>query len=233
MHSSLFTRRHWLTQAGLGFGAWALLDLLERESQAAAPLAPVSETANPLAPKPPHFPAKAKSVIFLMMAGGPSQMETFDPKPVLNQLSGQRMPASFGTIPAQFTDVTKRPLLGCKLKFRPCGQSGLPISEAFPCLQDHADRLAVVRSCYHDAFNHGPAQYALLTGQWATFGTARSSAVALASVSRGVAGGWANGVWTRRPLPSYTGPVGEVAAAAVPVSAQTATRTRASRVSAA
>jgi Protein of unknown function (DUF1501) len=159
MPSPSFTRRHWITQAGLGFGAWALLDLLERDGRAA----PAGD--NPLAPKPPHFPAKAKSVIFLMMAGGPSQMETFDPKPVLNELSGQRLPESFGKIPAQFTDVTKQPLLGYKLKFRKCGQSGIPISEALPCLQEHADKLAVIRSCHHDAFNHGPAQYALLTGQ--------------------------------------------------------------------
>ncbi len=174
MRTSLLTRRHWLTQVGLGFGAWALLDLAEREGRAA------TTGGNPLAPKPPHFPAKAKAVIFLMMAGGPSQMETFDPKPVLNKLSGQLLPASYGSIPAQFTDVTKRPLLGVQLKFRPCGQSGMPISEAFPYLQQHADQLAVIRSCYHDAFNHGPAQYALLTGQarlgwpsvgaWVTYG---------------------------------------------------------------
>src|SRR5207245_2309457 len=94
----------------------------------------IPTAANPLAARPPHFPARAKSVIFLMMAGGPSQMETFDPKPALNQLSGQRMPASFGSIPAQFTDVTKQPLLGCRLKFRECGRSGMPISEAFPHL---------------------------------------------------------------------------------------------------
>src|SRR5437763_15527174 len=115
-----------------------------------------------------------------MMAGGPSQMETFDPKPVLTDLDGQPMPASFGTLPAQCTDVTREPLLGVKLKFRKCGQSGLPISEAFPCLQEHADRLAVIRSCHHDAFNHSPAQYALCTGQsrvgwpsvgaWVTYG---------------------------------------------------------------
>jgi Protein of unknown function (DUF1501) len=170
----LFTRRDWITQVGLGFGSWALLDLLSRDGRA-APL-----PANPLAPKWPHFPAKAKSVIFLMMAGGPSQMETFDPKPALNQLAGQRMPESFGTIPAQFTDVTKQPVLGVKINFRQCGRSGMPISEAFPHLQDHADKLAVIRSCYHDAFNHGPAQYALLTGQsrlgwpsvgsWVTYG---------------------------------------------------------------
>jgi len=159
MVSPLLSRRHLLTRVGLGFGSWALLDLLEREGRAA----PAS--ANPLAPKAPHFRARAKSVIFLMMAGGPSQMETFDPKPGLDRLNGQRMPESFGTIPAQFTDVTRRPLLGVRLKFRPCGQSGIPISEAFPHLQQHADKLAVIRSCYHDAFNHGPAQYALLTGQ--------------------------------------------------------------------
>ena len=100
-----------------------------------------------------------------MMAGGPSQMETFDPKPMLNKLGGQRMPESFGKIPAQFTDVTKQPLLGVKLNFQHCGQSGMPISEAFPYLQEHADKLAVIRSCYHDAFNHSPAQYVLLTGQ--------------------------------------------------------------------
>lgn len=170
----LFTRRDWITQVGLGFGSWALLDLLSRDCRAAP------ADVNPLAPKPPHFSAKAKSVIFLMMAGGPSQMETFDPKPALNELAGQRMPESFGTIPAQFTDVAKQPVLGVKLKFRQCGQSGIPISEAFPHLQDHADKLAVIRSCYHDAFNHGPAQYALVTGQsrlgwpsvgsWVTYG---------------------------------------------------------------
>jgi hypothetical protein len=165
------TRRHWLVRTGLGFGAWALLHLVERDRAVAA---------NPLAARRPHFPAKAKSVIFLMMAGGPSQMETFDPKPTLDRLSGQRMPESFGTIPAQFTDVTKQPLLGVKLKFRRCGESGIPISEALPCLQEHADKLAVIRSCHHDAFNHSPAQYALLTGQsrvgwpslgaWVTYG---------------------------------------------------------------
>src|SRR6185295_8498442 len=119
-------------------------------------------------------------IIFLMMAGGPSQMESFDPKPLLNRLSGQRMPESFGNIPAQFTNPARQPLLGYRLRFQNCGQSGLPISEAYPFLQQHADKLAVIRSCYHDAFNHGPAQYVLTTGQsrmgwpsvgaWVTYG---------------------------------------------------------------
>ncbi len=216
--SGTFTRRDWLSHVGSGIGAWALLDLLEREGRAdllpgpdAGARAGVAPIINPLAPKPPHFPAKARAVIFLMMAGGPSQMETFDPKPVLNTLNGQPMPASFGTIPAQFTDVTKQPLLGCRLVFRNCGASGLPISEAFPHLQHHADDLAVIRSCYHDAFNHGPAQYVLTTGQsrmgwpsvggWITYGLGSvadnlPAMVVLAEPDGKVKGGtpcWGNG----------------------------------------
>src|SRR5688500_15716426 len=138
------SRRHWITNVAGGMGAWALLSLLEREGRAAE-LAPAISgdlaTLNPLRAKPSHFPAKAKSVIFLMMAGGPSQMETLDPKPLLNKLAGQKLPESFGKIPAQFTDVTKELLLGCKIDFQQCGQSGLPISAAFPHLQKHADKL--------------------------------------------------------------------------------------------
>jgi uncharacterized protein (DUF1501 family) len=181
------TRRHWITNVAGGMGAWALLSLLEREGR--ADLAPAISgeggDLNPLRARPPHFPATAKSVIFLMMAGGPSQMETLDPKPVLNKLAGQRMPESFGKIPAQFTDVTKELLLGCRIAFRNCGRSGLPISDAFPHLQRHADKLAVLRSCYHDAFNHSPAQYVLTTGMsrlgypslgaWITYGLGTQS----------------------------------------------------------
>src|SRR5215212_3659440 len=127
------SRRHWITQVAGGMGAWALLSLLECDGLAGT-LAPAisgdkTETLNPLAAKPPHFAAKAKSIIFLMMAGGPSQMESYDPKPVLNKLAGQKMPESFGKIPAQFTDVTKELLLGSRIPFKNHGQSGLPISD--------------------------------------------------------------------------------------------------------
>jgi uncharacterized protein (DUF1501 family) len=201
-----------MSKVGSGIGAWALLDLLEREGSAGllADNLPVT-TRNPLAARPPHYPGRARAVIFLMMAGGPSQMETFDPKPELNRLDGQRLPESFGTIPAQFTDVARRPLLGYRLRFRRCGQAGLPISEAFPHLQNHADKLAVIRSCHHDAFNHGPAQYVLTTGQsrmgfpsvgaWITYGLGSESAdlpalVVLAEPDGKVKGGtpcWGNG----------------------------------------
>lgn len=174
------SRRHWITNVAGGMGAWALLSLLEKEARADLLTTVMPSLGNPLAARPPHFPAKAKSVIFLMMAGGPSQMETFDPKPLLNKMAGQKLPESFGKIPAQFTDVTKESLLGCKIDFQNCGQSGLPVSNAFPHLQQHADKLAVIRSCYHDAFNHSPAQYVLTTGMsrmgfpsvgaWVTYG---------------------------------------------------------------
>src|SRR6266480_4164851 len=100
------SRREFICQSAGGFGGMALAFLLQRDILRAD----VARMINPLAPKKPHMAAKAKSVIFLFMAGGPSQMDTFDPKPLLNRLSGQRMPDSFGTIPAQFTDVTRQPL---------------------------------------------------------------------------------------------------------------------------
>ena len=121
-----FSRRDLFSHLSRGIGAWALLDLLERDGRTDLLAGEHPSIVNPLAAKPPHFAAKAKSVIFLMMAGGPSQMETFDPKPELNKLAGQKMPESFGKIPAQFTDVTRQPLLACKLKFkelRPVGHS--------------------------------------------------------------------------------------------------------------
>jgi hypothetical protein len=166
-----------LRQAGFGFGAWALLDLLVRDGRAAAPRGVI---ANPLAARKPHFPAKAKHVIFLFMQGGPSHVDTFDPKPLLNKLHGKPLPASvIKGLRLQFTkeDAT---VLGCPQKFRRCGQSGLDIADTYPHLQGCADDLAVVRSCWHDSFNHAPAQYMLNTGSprmgrpclgsWVTYG---------------------------------------------------------------
>src|SRR6266403_6404125 len=92
-HESLYTRRDFLSRAGAGFGALALTYLLEQERLLATSAGP---TPNPLSAKPPHFAAKAKSVIFLFMEGGPSHLDTFDPKPKLRELAGQRLPESFG-----------------------------------------------------------------------------------------------------------------------------------------
>ena len=153
-----FSRREFLERSGAGFGMAALTFLLGQEHALSGSF------ANPLASKPQHFPAKAKSVIWLFMAGGPSHLDTFDPKPLLHKLNGQKMPESFGTVNAQFTNVKEAPILASGQTFSKHGQSGLEISGVFPELAKHADDLAVIRSCYHDAFNHSPAQYVVTTG---------------------------------------------------------------------
>jgi uncharacterized protein (DUF1501 family) len=164
----LMSRREMLRRAGLGFGSWALLDLLGRDifgaTQPASGDAASTKILNPLAPKPPHFAAKAKSVIFLFMQGGPSHIDTFDPKPLLAKLHGQPLPPSATEgLQLRFTKMDAL-IHGCKLNFSQCGQSGIEIADSYPNLQKCADDLAVVRSCYHDSFNHSPAQYLMNTG---------------------------------------------------------------------
>src|SRR5262245_11899893 len=154
------SRRDLLRRAGCGFGAWALLDLLTRDGAWADGPRPDS----PLAARPPHVPARARHVIFLFMLGGPSHIDTFDPKPLLNRLHGQPLPASVTEgLRLQFTR-NDAAILGSPQTFRRCGQSGIEIADAYPHLQTCADDLAVVRSCHHDSFNHAPAQYMLNTG---------------------------------------------------------------------
>src|SRR5580692_1958082 len=98
------SRRQILQHAGLGFGALALTGLARRDANASA--------ANPLAPRPPHFAPKAKSVIYLFMHGGPSQVDTFDPKPTLARYDGQPPPKEFHRLQFQFTDVSRQRWLG-------------------------------------------------------------------------------------------------------------------------
>lgn len=178
------SRREMLRRAGLGFGSWALLDLLGRDGFAASGSGAINRPSapppNPLAAKPPHFAAKAKSVIFLFMQGGLSQIDTFDPKPLLAKMHGHPLPPSAtGGLQLRFTKMDAL-IHGCKLNFTRCGQSGLEIADSYPHLQKCADDLAVVRSCYHDSFNHSPAQYLMNTGSarmgrpcmgsWVTYG---------------------------------------------------------------
>lgn len=148
-------RREFLTHAFCGFGSLAFAQMT---AQAAA--------KNPLAPKPPHMPdkAKAKSVIFLFQAGGPSHMETFDPKPLLNQLDGQPRPAEFGEAKYQFVSKTAK-LLGTKRTFKRYGKSGIEVSDLFPHQGSIVDDLAIIRSCHGDMVVHSAAQYQLMTGR--------------------------------------------------------------------
>src|SRR4029077_9896185 len=121
---------------------------------------------DPLAPKPPHFAAKAKAVISLFMQGGPSQVDTFDPKPMLGRFDGHPLPDSFKAddLKLQFMSAAGATVMASPFPFARRGQSGLEISALFPRLAEHADDLAVVRSCYHESFIHGPALSLLYTG---------------------------------------------------------------------
>jgi hypothetical protein len=125
-----------------------------------------SGNLNPLAPKTPHMPdkAKAKAVVFLFMSGGPSHMETFDPKPLLNTLNGQKRPASFGEAKYQFVNYESK-LLGTKRTFKRYGKSGIEVSDLFPYTSECVDDLAVIRSCHGDMVVHSAAQYQLFTGR--------------------------------------------------------------------
>ena len=152
-------RRELLTDAFCGMGSLAYGAILAEEAARAG-------AVNPLAPKPPHMPAKAKakSVIFLFMAGGPSHMETFDPKPLLNKLDGQKRPASFGEAKYQFVQKDAK-LLGTKRTFEKCGKSGIEVSDLMPHTRKVVDELAVIRSCHGDMVVHSAAQYQLMTGR--------------------------------------------------------------------
>ncbi|HWE34991.1 MAG TPA: DUF1501 domain-containing protein [Isosphaeraceae bacterium] len=148
------SRREFLRQAGGGFGALALAWLLNEDR---------ARAEDPLAPKPPHFEGKAKRVIYLFMHGGPSHLETFDPKPDLQRLAGQPLPASFGPV-ATRRKVAHNPLLATKRTFRKCGSSGVEVSDFLPQVARCADDLAVIRSCWADSVNHPQAVYQMNTG---------------------------------------------------------------------
>ena len=160
----------------MGIGALALLDLLGREAGAAD---------NPLAPKiTPHRP-RARAVISLFMHGGPSQVDTFDPKPMLAKYAGQTLPPSFAGLNLEFTKASTAKILASKRTFTKCGQSGLEISDVFQHLHRVADELAVVRSCHHTEFAHAPALYMTNSGTrmmgrpslgaWAAYGLGSES----------------------------------------------------------
>src|SRR5688572_32360551 len=147
------SRRALLSQAGRGFGAVALASMLE----AASP--------NPLLPKPPHAAPKAKNIIYLFMHGGVSHVDTFDPKPELARFSGQTISAEAAKgLKTNRIDFAKALMRGSPWKFNRCGQSGMEISELFPHIGSKADQIALIRSCYGDAFDHAPAIYLRNTG---------------------------------------------------------------------
>src|SRR5437762_8743814 len=150
------SRRKFLQTAGIGIGWLAALDLFHQTAAA--------DTPNPLAPKTPPLRATAKSVISLFMQGGPSQVDTYDPKPLLAKLHGQHPPESFGNEDFQNGKFRDTVILASKRTFKKYGQSGIEVSDLFPSTSERVDDLAIVRSCYQGGFTHSQAQFLINEG---------------------------------------------------------------------
>lgn len=175
------TRRILFKEMGYGIGGMALSSLLA-DSLFGSMLPTMQEggDADPMAPKKPHFPGKAKSIIYLFMAGAPSQVDMFDPKPTLVKFDGDLCPEEL-LKGERFAFIKGRPrLLGSPFKFEQVGKSGQYISELLPHLKTVADDISVIRSMKTDQFNHAPAQIFMNTGHqlpgrpsmgsWLTYG---------------------------------------------------------------
>ncbi len=207
----LTTRRHFFQDCALGVGKIALASLVANKLFADQQ----PQIANPLAPRRSHFRPKVKSVIYLFMAGGPSQLELFDYKPELNRLDGQPIPESFirnRRFAFMNSFTRERPkLLGVNRRFSQHGQSGAWVSELFPHIGSIADEIALCKTVQTEVFNHGPAKLFANTGtaqfgrpsmgSWATYGLGSEAQdlpgfVVLQSGPRGPRGGsplWGSG----------------------------------------
>jgi uncharacterized protein (DUF1501 family) len=208
-HALNITRRHFLRDCQLGFGAIALSSLLPSRVDAA------KDAINPLAPRPPRFPPKAKSVIYLHMTGAPPHLDLFDYKPELIKHNGEDCPESFlkGRRFAFTSGVPK--LLGTPQKFQQHGDSGAWVSAALPNIAGSADDIAIVRSMFTEQFNHAPAELLLYTGSsqfgrpamgsWITYGLgseSRNLPGYIVLVSSGVNPTAGNSLWSNGFLPS-------------------------------
>ncbi len=210
------TRRHFFQECRVGIGAMALAALMNERASFAADVRhggrtlqasrPAEGDVNPLAPRPPHFPGRAKSVIYLFMAGGPSQLDLFDYKPTLAKLDGQPIPPSV-VKEGRYAFIQKTAtILSPRFKFARHGQSGAELSELLPHLAGVVDDIAIIKSMTTDAFNHAPAQIFMNTGSqqlgrpsmgsWVTYGLGSESSdlpgFIVLSSGGGLSGGAAN-----------------------------------------
>jgi hypothetical protein len=173
------TRRAFLRRAGCGFGMLACASLMHQQGLIAS-----EAEINPLAARQPHFTPKARSVIWLFINGGPSHVDTWDYKPELEKRDGQELKGfdpNTGFFTAQVGPIMKSPF-----KFRQYGQSGTWVSEIFPGMAKHVDRMAFMHSCWTDSNNHSPALLKINTGytrmgfpcvgSWVTYGLGAETA---------------------------------------------------------
>ncbi|MCX6595396.1 MAG: DUF1501 domain-containing protein [Acidobacteria bacterium] len=172
-HWPVRTRREFFTQAGSGLAGMALASMAGQDQAQAA------KTVDPLSPKPGHHPAKAKSVIWLFMEGGPSHIDLFDPKPKINEMHGQPVPASYGKLITAMGTASNT-LMGSPRKWKQHGKSGLWVSDWYPHIAEHMDDIAVLRSCWANGLNHVGSVCQMNTGDilagrpsmgaWVTYG---------------------------------------------------------------
>src|SRR5712692_9492486 len=165
-HRPVASRREFFTRAGSGLAGIALASLLRGDSALAAATLP-----DALAPRKPHHPPKAKSIIWLFMEGGPSHVDLFDPKPRLQDLAGQPIPA-MGT--------SNNTLMPSKRTFKQYGRSGIWVSDWYPNIAEHVDDMTVIRSVWADGLNHVGSVCQMNTGSilagrpamgaWTTYG---------------------------------------------------------------
>jgi hypothetical protein len=159
------TRRDFLVSTARGVGGLAFASLLAQDGLLAGENPAASGAMNPFAPKPSHFPAKAKRCIFIYMEGGVSQLDLFDPKPKLNAMNGQKLPDSFTkNVRFAFLEKDTARLLGTPYEFARCGSSGMELSKMLPHIGACADDIALVRSVHTEAFNHHPGELMMYTG---------------------------------------------------------------------
>ncbi len=194
------SRRAFLRDCAGGIGIAALADLLTAEGLTAA------TRQNPLAPRPPHFEPTAKSVIFMFMEGGPSQMDLFDPKPALERWHGEPAPESVvKQLQLAFIKPTAK-ILASPRQFTRHGASGTELSDWIPYTAECADDICLVRSMHTEAFNHHPGQLLLMTGStqfgrptmgaWSVYGLGSESknlpGFVVLSSGKGTSGGASN-----------------------------------------
>ncbi|MDB4391603.1 DUF1501 domain-containing protein, partial [Akkermansiaceae bacterium] len=173
--TDFYTRRDWLQKAGAGFGGLGLASLLADEG--------LLGTNDPLAPKVAHFPGKAKSVIWLFINGGPSQVDTWDYKPELEKMDGKEL-KGFDKNTGFFANAVG-PLMKSPFEFTPRGQCGKMVSSIFPKLGEHVDKMAFIHSGYTESNNHSPALFMMNSGlprmgnpclgSWVTYGLGSES----------------------------------------------------------
>ena len=206
-------RREFFTSSASGLGSLAFMSLLNEDGVLQA--APDSTEPNLLALRPPHFAPKAKKCIFIFLAGAPSHIDLYDPKPVLADRNGQQLPESF-TQKVRFAFIKKESaiLMGSPRTFSKHGESGLEICDLLPNIGGIADDIGLIRSMHTDAFNHHPAQLMMTSGvprfgrpslgSWLTYGLGSEAknlpGYVVLTAGRGSSGGVSN--WSSGFLPS-------------------------------